>query len=379
MLPLYQEPHFTFRFGDDRIIPRIHLEGVEAGRRVAVYRIDSGSGERLGLLATAGVGDGGWVDLPEPIAVRAGDAFVAVPGPPDPATSGYGSATPPLALLGMSGRFAVCKLPPGSAIPAWATAGDVFSLTRTADELSVVCRQELVPAGTQAEVGWRCLRVAGAMPFALVGVLASLTGPVAAAGVGVFAVSTFDTDYLLVKEPEFPAAVAALRGAGHSIEGIAAGTAGEGVRLRPVQSGDLPRLYELQLDPESNRMAATIPRTREAFDSHWATALDDPSVTAKVILVGEETVGFISCFPRDGQDHVGYWIDKTFWGKGLASRALHLLLREVTKRPLVATAATSNGASLRVLRKCGFVVELVRRDPATDRYPECEVAVHVLR
>ena len=85
MLPLHHDPHFTFRFADDRIIRRFHLEGVEAGRRVAVYRIDPGSGERLGLLATAIVGDGGWVDLPEPIIVRAGDAFIAVP---DEAASG---------------------------------------------------------------------------------------------------------------------------------------------------------------------------------------------------------------------------------------------------------------------------------------------------
>jgi hypothetical protein len=85
---------------------------------------------------------------------------------------------------------------------------------------TVVCRQELAPGGRQAEVGWRCLRVAGAMPFIVVGVLASLTGPVAAAGVGVFAVSTFDTDCLFVKEAEFLAAVAALRGAGHSVEGV---------------------------------------------------------------------------------------------------------------------------------------------------------------
>ena len=63
---------------------------------------------------------------------------------------------------------------------------------------------------------------------------------------------------------------------------------------------------------------------------------------------------------------------------GIASRALHLLLREVAKRPLVATAATSNGASLRVLQKCGFVVVRVRHSPATDRYPECEEAVLVL-
>ena len=77
--------------------------------------------------------------------------------------------------------------------------------------------------------------------------------------------------------------------------------------------------------------------------------------------------------------HVGYWIDRAYWGMGIASRALHLLLREVAKRPLVAAAATSNGASLRVLQKCGFVVERVRLSPASDRFPECEEAILVLR
>jgi hypothetical protein len=79
MLPLYEDPHFTFRFVDDRIIPRFHLEGVEAGRRVSVFKINPSTGERLGLLATATVNKDGWVDLPEPIIVRAGEAFVAVP------------------------------------------------------------------------------------------------------------------------------------------------------------------------------------------------------------------------------------------------------------------------------------------------------------
>ena len=79
MLPLYHDPHFTFRFTDDRLIPRFHLEGVEAGRRVEVFRINPGTKERLGLLATATVGEGGWVDLANPIIVRAGEAFVAVP------------------------------------------------------------------------------------------------------------------------------------------------------------------------------------------------------------------------------------------------------------------------------------------------------------
>jgi hypothetical protein len=116
------------------------------------------------------------------------------------------------------GEFAVCKLAVGSTVPPWATAGDFFSVTRTADELSIVCPADAVPDGVTAERGWLCLRVAGSMPFTLVGVLAALTVPIAVAGVGVFAVSTFDTDYLLVKEADLPRAVAALRAAGHVVE-----------------------------------------------------------------------------------------------------------------------------------------------------------------
>jgi predicted N-acetyltransferase YhbS len=137
-------------------------------------------------------------------------------GPPEEADRRF--TAPRLTLLEVAGRFAVCKLPTGSAIPAWATAGDVFSVTRTADELSVVCRPELVPEGAHSEAGWRGLRVAGVMPFTLVGVLAALTTPIAGTGVGVFAFSTFDTDYLLVKEADFPQATAALRAAGHQVE-----------------------------------------------------------------------------------------------------------------------------------------------------------------
>ena len=81
MIAIYEDPHFTFHFADDRIIPRFHLEGVEAGRRVSVFKIDPTTGERLGLLATATVGEGGWVDVDQPIIVRAGDAFIAVPEP----------------------------------------------------------------------------------------------------------------------------------------------------------------------------------------------------------------------------------------------------------------------------------------------------------
>ena len=79
MIPLHRDPDFTFRFADDRILPRFHIEGVGAGRRVSVFGLAPTTGERLGLIATGTVGDGGWVDLSEPIIVRAGDGFVAVP------------------------------------------------------------------------------------------------------------------------------------------------------------------------------------------------------------------------------------------------------------------------------------------------------------
>jgi hypothetical protein len=78
MQPLYEDPCFTFRFADGRIIRRFHLDGVEAGRCVSIFKIDPGAGERLGLLTIATVGESGWVDLGEPIIVKAGDAFIAV-------------------------------------------------------------------------------------------------------------------------------------------------------------------------------------------------------------------------------------------------------------------------------------------------------------
>ena len=150
------------------------------------------------------------------------------------------------------------------------------------------------------------------------------------------------------------------------------------VRLRMIERDDLPRLYQMQLDPESNRMAVTIPRSAEAFETHWADALRDPNVTAKAILLDEEMVGHVSCFPHEGRANVGYWIRREMWGQGIASRALELLLLAVNTRPLYARVATSNGASVRVLQKCRFVVERIYVSPASDRYPECEEAILVL-
>lgn len=150
------------------------------------------------------------------------------------------------------------------------------------------------------------------------------------------------------------------------------------VRIRPVGPDDLPALFEMQSDPESNRMAVTNARDEEAFYAHWANVLRDPTLMARVVLLDEALVGSIACFQRDGRANVGYWIQRGHWGRGIASRALRLLLCEVPTRPLYAHVATSNGASLRVLLKCGFVVERVQQGRADARHPACEEAVLVL-
>jgi hypothetical protein len=123
-----------------------------------------------------------------------------------------------LTLLVVDEAFAICRLGNDASIPPWATAGQFFSITRTAEELSVVCRQDAVPEGILCEPGWRCLRLAGTIPFSVIGILASLTAPLAEAGMSVFAISTFDTDYLLVKEKDFEKAVMALHQNGHTVE-----------------------------------------------------------------------------------------------------------------------------------------------------------------
>lgn len=145
--------------------------------------------------------------------------------------------------------------------------------------------------------------------------------------------------------------------------------------LRRVETNDLPTLFEFQLDVESNQMAFTHPRTSKEFDAHWSKILNDPTVVVRSIVAGTSLAGCISCFECDDQHYVGYWIGKEFWGRGIASRALKLLLEEVQTRPLNSRVAVSNIASVRVLENCGF--QEVRREwsPSSERYVECEEVV----
>jgi uncharacterized protein len=114
--------------------------------------------------------------------------------------------------------FAIVGLSSGTSIPGWATQGSFFSITRTPDELSIVVDETLVPAGVQSQGGWRVLKVHGPFILAEVGVLASLAGPLAAAKISAFVVSTFDTDYLLVANENLAPAISTLERAGHTFQ-----------------------------------------------------------------------------------------------------------------------------------------------------------------
>lgn len=150
------------------------------------------------------------------------------------------------------------------------------------------------------------------------------------------------------------------------------------VSLRPVIENDLDAIFLYRSDVEANRVAVANPRDPRSFRDHWARVLADPAVVPRVILVDGAVVGDISCFPSEGRNFVGYWIAREHWGRGIATRALALLLAEVTTRPLHARAARSNVASIRVLVRSGFRVTGHEVSEATEQFPACEEALLVL-
>jgi GNAT superfamily N-acetyltransferase len=122
-----------------------------------------------------------------------------------------------LTLVPLEGTCAVCRFDADAPLPGWVSTAPFLSVTRTAEELSVVCREDCIPDGVRCEKSWRGLRVDGRLDFSLVGILHSLLTPLAAAGISVFAISTFDTDYLLVRAGDFDRTVEALGQAGHTV------------------------------------------------------------------------------------------------------------------------------------------------------------------
>jgi len=148
------------------------------------------------------------------------------------------------------------------------------------------------------------------------------------------------------------------------------------VRLRDVEPGDLPVFFAHQRDPQALAMAAFQSRDRAAFDKHWAKLLADDNNLKQTIVVAsavpaesqDHVAGNIGSFMMEGKREVGYWIDRAYWGRGVATAALTAFLRLDSTRPLYAGVAKHNAASIRVLQKCGF--ELIRSSGAEPKQSE---------
>jgi RimJ/RimL family protein N-acetyltransferase len=150
------------------------------------------------------------------------------------------------------------------------------------------------------------------------------------------------------------------------------------VALRPVDDSDLDALFDQMRDPEAVWMAAFTakdPNDREAFDRHMAKVRTSPDNTLHAVTSDGQLVGSVASFVVDGDTEVTYWIDRSVWGQGIASRALALLLDLVAVRPLYARAASDNVGSLRVLQKAGFTTIGTEVSYANARLAEIEETV----
>jgi hypothetical protein len=125
----------------------------------------------------------------------------------------------PLKFRQLPGFYAIVRFAPEATIPDWATKGDFTSITRTADELSVVCSTENLPAELDPQPQWTCLKLEGPFAFSQTGILLSFIEPLSYRNVPIFAISTYDTDYVLVQEEHSRSAVEALITAGHEFIG----------------------------------------------------------------------------------------------------------------------------------------------------------------
>ena len=133
------------------------------------------------------------------------------------------------------------------------------------------------------------------------------------------------------------------------------------VSLRNVEDRDLEVFFEHQTDPQAVEMAAFPARDKDQFAAHWAKLRGDDTLLVRTIVADGKVAGNIGSWPQDGQQLLGYWVGREFWGRGVATQALALLVEEVSIRPLYAHVAVHNVGSIRVLDKCGF-----RRDRAQE-------------
>jgi RimJ/RimL family protein N-acetyltransferase len=155
------------------------------------------------------------------------------------------------------------------------------------------------------------------------------------------------------------------------------------ILLRRTHAADLPRLHAMELDEASNALAGTKPRDWPTFHDRWMQILADVDdgvlgVIPRVVIADGSVVGAVNISPHEGRSAIGYWVAREWWGRGIATRAVGMMLGEFTRRPLIATASAANLPSIRVLEKHGFVLVDRRATPETPRTVARETVTLVL-
>ncbi len=274
-----------------------------------------------------------------------------------------------LRFFSLAGQMSICRLDASSPIPDWAVESGFFSVTRTSDELSVVCPEGVVPDDARSEGGWRVLKLEGPFEFSEVGVLTSVAAPLAEAGVGIFAVSTFDTDYVLVKEEQLSPAIAALRGRGHEVEDGGAGvvvapTEDEGflwkmlyeaVHWGPEEVGPKPPPEELLADARLRRYLAGWGRPGDlAVAAREAeSGLEVGAAWCRIFAEDEPGYGFVDAATPE----IALAVDPARRGAGVGGTLLRTLMDSARAHGFRAVSLSvhkSNLPALRLYEKSGF-------------------------
>jgi GNAT superfamily N-acetyltransferase len=207
---------------------------------------------------------------------------------------------PGLILTLLNTRLAVCRLEPGAMVPSWTAGSEFSSITRTAEELSVVCVEHAVPEGIRCEKGWRALKLEGPFDFSQVGILLAVAEPLARAKVVILAIGTYDTDYVLVHQGLLKQALVALRTVGHTVREEASATE---LCFRPAAADDAEFLYHLH-------RAAMLEYVRKTWgwDEEWQRRYFrehfDP-VAGQVVQCGGRDVGVVSIAEQPDRVFIG--------------------------------------------------------------------------
>jgi ribosomal protein S18 acetylase RimI-like enzyme len=270
--------------------------------------------------------------------------------------------------------LAVCRFDAAATIPVWALQSSFFSISKIAGDLSITCAQADVPPGIKSEGDWRALKVKGPLDFALTGVLSSIAQPLAAAEISIFAISTFDTDYVLVKEENFERAIQILILSDHTMH----------FDFRAVVAEDIPQLREWMAEPHVAKFWQE-PTNEVEFREKYLKKLSTRGVHPSIISLGGAPIGYIQEYEAEKVGG-GWWPDAkpgTFgidqyigdpkWlnlglGTQLIRQFVLRLFENEKVKEIITDPDPSNGRAIRVYEKIGFKKIAQIQTPGGDAY-----------